>query len=87
MSGQRLGMSARRLRRPPPLTPLLCMRPSTPQDVNKEAGAEDMFKKIGEAYEVRCRRQHQRTARCHEQPSKKPNTHLFGPMLCSCSTG
>ena len=22
------------------------------QDVNKEAGAEDMFKKIGEAYEV-----------------------------------
>lgn len=23
------------------------------QDVNKEAGAEDTFKKIGEAYEVR----------------------------------
>ena len=27
--------------------------PPPHQDVNKEAGAEDMFKKVGEAYEVR----------------------------------
>lgn len=34
-------------------TVLCCTVCCAPQDVNKEPGAEETFKKIGEAYEVR----------------------------------